>query len=731
MRHPVWMAWTSLRNTGVRWLRRGLIVLAATYALYLMAGNAFLNTALGARALNAKPERFQMHWSSGRTWWPGRVSLRDVVLRGQSRRLVWETRAMRLEGRIALWPLLSRRLHVSDVRADEVHGGVRRVERDLVAPPARAGGWELQFDRIVSASVRRAYFDGLVLEGDGTVQVGFYKQLRGGPMALMPSVVRFRQARLAYAGAEVVREADAQVRFAMDRHRRDEAAGIDKLLKTELAVALKGKTSGVDITIGPDGKGALRLVPGTGMADLDVVFARGRLAPGSRVRWSMPLGGHDATGATRRDALGLALAVDRDIVVKATMPRRDDGRMSLDADLTLRGNDVPLKRFASLLPRASGHVVGDWHFSSLRWLSDMVAQAGWLSFDGAGDVHADVRVAGGRLAAGSRIAVPGVDAVAEVMGNRVRGRARAELQLDAGAQDQLIPRLQVVMEHFQVASSKAPAAVYVQGRDLRLSVNAAGDPARLRDTLEARVTFAGARVPDLRVYNAFLPSAQMRFDGGAGTLSGDLSLDAAGEVGHGTLRVAGRGARMHLAGMQLRGDIDLDLKLRRADLKQRAFVADGSTLRLGNIGFTEPGGESRRGWWARIRLDRARLDVDSPASASGGAEVTMRDVGFLLALFSRQKEYPAWVYKLVDAGQAQVRGRVHWRGDTLVLDRMRAVNDRYEVLARLRLQGAQRQGDLYARWRALSLGVEMRGAQRRFHPVGAKTWYDGRPHYLR
>ena len=515
MRHPVWMAWTSLRNTGVRWLRRGLIVLAATYALYLMAGNAFLNTALGARALNAKPERFQMHWSSGRTWWPGRVSLRDVVLRGQSRRLVWEASAMRLEGRIALWPLLSRRLHVSDVRADEVHGGVRRVERDLVAPPARAGGWELQFDRIASASVRRAYFDGLVLEGDGTVQVGFYKQLRGGPMALMPSVVRFRQARLAYAGAEVVREADAQVRLAMDRHRRDEAAGIDKLLKSELAVALKGKTSGVDITIGPDGKGALRLVPGTGTADLDVVFARGRLAPGSRVRWSMPLGGHDATGTTRRDALGLALAVDRDIVVKATMPRRDDGRMSLDADLTLRGNDVPLRRFASLLPRASGHVVGDWHFSSLRWLSDMVAQAGWLSFDGAGDVHADVRIAGGRLAAGSRIAVPGVDAVAEVMGNRVRGRARAELQLDAGAQDQLIPRLQVVMEHFQVASSKAPAAVYVQGRDLRLSVNAAGDPARLRDTLEARVTFAGARVPDLRVYNAFLPSVQMRFDGGA------------------------------------------------------------------------------------------------------------------------------------------------------------------------------------------------------------------------
>ena len=37
----------------MRWLRRALITLFATYALYLVAGNAFLNTPLGARALNA------------------------------------------------------------------------------------------------------------------------------------------------------------------------------------------------------------------------------------------------------------------------------------------------------------------------------------------------------------------------------------------------------------------------------------------------------------------------------------------------------------------------------------------------------------------------------------------------------------------------------------------------------------------------------------------------------
>jgi hypothetical protein len=102
-----------------------------------------------------------------------------------------------------------------------------------------------------------------------------------------------------------------------------------------------------------------------------------------------------------------------------------------------------------------------------------------------------------------------------------------------------------------------------------------------------------------------------------------------------------------------------------------------------------------------------------------------------LALFSRQKEYPAWVYRLVDAGQARVQGRVQWRDDVLILDRMQASNDRYDMLARLRLQGDQRQGDLYARWRALSVGMDGRGPQRTLHLVRAKTWYDARPHYLK
>lgn len=721
---------TSLRAGGLRWLRRLLVALAALYLLYLLAANVFLNTPLGPSALNRQPERFQMQWASGHSWWPGRVTLREVRLQGQARRVRWQAQAARVQGRIALAALFGRRLHVPWLRADGVEGGVQRVAGELPARPSRDGGWELQFDAIASDSLRRARFDGLELAGQGRAQVGFYKQLRGGPMELMPSTLDFADARLTRDGDEVLRETTLHAGFAIDRHRREDAAGIDKLLKTRLDLKLGGRTSGLNVAVSPQGEVAVKLVPGEGRADIDLGFERGLLKPGGRMQWTMAVAGHDIAGAAREDILGIDVAVDEDIVVKATVPPQADGRLAVEADLRLRGRQVPLRDFASVLPRASGHVVGAWHFDSLRWLSGLFPQAPWLTLDGAGAVSADVQVVDGRLAAGSRIAVPGVDAVAEVMGNRIRGRARADIRLDAGAQGELVPRLQAVMERFDVAAAKAPAAPYVRGRNLRLSVNA-DDGTRLRDTLKARVVFDDASVPDLRVYNPFLPRRHMRFDGGAGFLGGDLSLDAAGNVGHGILRIAGRGTRMFLAGLELRGDVDLGLRLRRADLGQRLFVADGSTLQVRNVSFTEPGGESRSGWWARAQLARARLDVDAPVDAGGQASVTMKDAGFLLALFSRSKDYPAWVYRLVDAGQVQVQGRVQWRDDVLVLDRMQASNDRYEMLARLRLQGSQRQGDLYAQWRALSVGVEMQGAQRKFHLVRARAWYEGRPHYLK
>lgn len=74
-----------------------------------------------------------------------------------------------------------------------------------------------------------------------------------------------------------------------------------------------------------------------------------------------------------------------------------------------------------------------------------------------------------------------------------------------------------------------------------------------------------------------------------------------------------------------------------------------------------------------------------------------------------------------------MQGRVQWQRDTLVLDRIDASEDRFDLQVRLHLRGQNRRGSLYARWGMLSVGAQAEGAQNQFHLLRAKQWYDAQP----
>ena len=723
---------SSLNSRWLRWLWRVLLALVGLYALYLVAGNLFLNTPIGPSTINRKPEKFQMHWDSGSTWWPGQISLSGVKLHGHVRHTQWVIQADSARGRIALLSLLGKELRFPQVWANEVTGSVEKVETEQPVPAPRPGGWTLRFDRIASDSVRGGNLAGLELQGKGSAAFGFTKQLSGGPMEVLPSTARFTDTSLSHGGQEWMRDGVLQVEFSIARHLRAEAPGIEKLRLTDAHLKLDGVTAAMDVSTDMQGKVTVKGIPGKGSVYADLGLARGVLEPGSQLRWQMPLTSTDAKDVVHRDVLETEFSVDQDLRLVAKVPSQAGGVLGLDADLKVRGNQLPLAdfHFRSFLPRTSGHVSGQWHFASLRWLAPLVTEAPWLTLDGAGSVSADLQVVDGKVADGSKFSVPEVAVVAEVMGNRIKGLARADGTFTANAKGQLLPALKIVVEEFNIAANDNLATPYVRGRDLRLDLEAGEDLAALGDSLRARLTFKNASLPDLRVYNRYLPNHHLQIDGGSGMLSGDLRLDAAGDIGEGWIRMAASKARMRVAGIAMRGDLGIDTQLRRLDLAKRNFAVDGSSIRLDNISFSEPDGETRSGWWARIKLPRARMDWDKPLAVEGNAEVSMKDVGFLLSLFSRQRDYPGWVFKLVDAGQAQVTGRVRWRGDTLVLDRVVASNERFELMARMRLRGQQRNGSLYAKWRKLSVGVQMERPKNRFHLIQARQWYDSQPPLL-
>ncbi len=605
-------------------------------------------------------------------------------------------------------------------------------------PPAStlptAPAWTLQFDRIVADQVQALTLRQLQIEGDGQLQLGMFKQLRGGPMELFPSRVTFDNARMRWDNSEVLRNGQLRIEASIARHAPDQARGLALLQLTNALVAVHGDTAALDVTRNAQGRHTVATRAGKGRADGELRWTRGALQPGSQLQWRAPLHDSTRTPAALLGELTAQLQVDQDMRLQVRMPEPADAGLTLDADLRVQGRQLPLQSMRSLLPRTSGHARVHWQLASLSWIPALFPDVDWLTLEGDGLVDADLRIDRGQLGAGSRLQVPHVRAHVGVMGHAIDGQASADLRVDADANGQLRPALVLQMQQFSIAHSDAPTRPFVQGRDLRLDLQTRADArnlATLRDATRAHLVFANARVPDLRAYNRYLPQQQLRFDGGNGVLSGDLQIEPGGRIGKGGLRIGARAARLQFAGLALRGDVDVDLRLQRGDLRAENFRLDASTIQLRNIGFTGPDGQRRDGWWARIVLEDTHMQWRKPIGVDGRVRIQVRDLAFLMSLYARDRSIPNWMLRLVDAGQAQVTGRVHWQDETVIVDRLQARNERFQVDARLRLQGTQRSGSLLARWGMLSAAVGLRGDTPEWHLLRAPQWYQAQPDLLR
>ncbi len=713
-------------NFGGRAARRALVVVAL-YATYLISGNLLLNSGTVRDFVNRKPEKLAAAWSRAWTLYPGHFHAVDLRLAGHLRHTAWTLQADSATGRVALLPLLAKEVRVPRVDATGVAGGASRIDEERLPPPARPGGWTLRFDRVVAADVPFAYVNGVVLEGQGRAEAGFVKVLRGGAMEVLPSHASFVQARISRNGALLAQDAAIDARFAIARHLRAEAPGVRKLEKTDLDASVTAATAGLSIESVPGGKPVLRATGDAGRLDGRIMWKRGELEPGGRLALSVPV--REELGTTLPPSVATVAfeVLPAELRLTADLAPAAGASYHADADLSVRGRTIPVSEMRALAPRTSGHVLANWHFASLAWLAQLLPTSHPVSFDGAGSVRAQLKFSDGEVAPGSVLDVPQVTAVAHALGNRFEGDASATVRFDAAAEGNTEASLDALMREFRISPEDAPDKPFVLGRNLSIEAVTDEKPGELHEKLRARLRFANASVPDLRVYNHYLPATGLRLEGGSGTLSGDLSFRGDGDIGQGELSVSGESVRLDLAGLRLQGDIAVNTKLRRVDLDSRRFDADGSAVTVRRLQVLGPDGPSSSDWWGEITLDKARLDWNRPLAIDGDLRLRMKNVGLLLDVYAQRKELPVWVDKLVGAGEATAQGRIRWHGDTLLLQPFAATNERFDVQARMRMQREQLAGDLFARWGVLSLGVALADGRRDLHLVGARAWFDGQP----
>lgn len=723
-----------------RALRLTWWLLLLAYAAYLLIANLLLNLPLADAVFNRSPERFRVSWSSAISPWPGFVWATDVVVWAHARNTRWQANASSVSARIAMLPLPSRVLRFSVIEAEDFTFEADRVADFMPPREFSPKAWTLDLPRIHSAGVRALRWNDMRLDGVGEVALAMRKQLRGGPLEFLPSTLAMRDTRFTRAGTVLFKDAQIQLGLEMDKHIGAEHPGRAKLALMRIALDIEAAIDAHDLTLAKDNKLTIAARParhtdGLGSLTAGFILDHGELQPGGRLSISMPLSFAIDDGRRDENQLSVQIDVADAISLSAQLPQQADGFAHLDAELRIAQRTLPLDGWAPLLANTSGRVSTRWRFESLRWLSELLVHKPWLDFDGAGELDANLLIAAGHLAPGSRFKLPHMQLVADVLNDRITGRGHASGQLEASADGTSHTQVNVQLDQFQIAPQADPALPFVEGKALTLDLTASGDLAKIKDSMRARVRLRDAQIADLTHYNSYLPKRDMSFVRGRGAFSGDLSLNAQGQVLRGTLGISATDARMRIAKMDMAGNVAIDLRLAESNLdpsklKRRTFNLDGSRIALSRISFLNGAGVTHRDWWTRITLKRAHALWGRPLELDADAAISMKDVGFLLTLFAQKKPFPRWVARLVDDGEAEVTTQLQLRGKSLVLDHLQAENQRFGVRSRLQLAEGQAQGDLLLRWGVLSLGVELADAERDYRMIGAKKWFEGRPDLL-
>ncbi len=153
----------NVKSTIVKILK----VLVAIEIGWLVLGNLFLNTPIGPWAINMKPEKFSMHWESGWTLYPVKVSMQGIRVNIHTWSMDTEIIVDRAETRIRLLPLLSKRLVVDGLKGGTASIILKREVPDGERPePAKPyPGLTIDFRNASVESIDKFVFNELTVSG--------------------------------------------------------------------------------------------------------------------------------------------------------------------------------------------------------------------------------------------------------------------------------------------------------------------------------------------------------------------------------------------------------------------------------------------------------------------------------------------------------------------------------------------------------------------------------------
>lgn len=469
--------------------------------------------------------------------------------------------------------------------------------------------------------------------------------------------------------------------------------------------------------------------------------SRGRLVfEDERVRGELRLAGREISGQLLGEAVSGEMTLDltlNEAALDGSAIDLSGSRLSLSA--AAAGNAEAEQQLGSVLvarvarfahlnepDTRQGRLVLEGMVDRLGFLDAFLPREHGLTLRGRGRLEADLHLGGEQLLAPSHLRVDADDLAVGFLDYQAQGRGELDARLEGEATSPGA-RLSLSLPRFALRREAEEERTWLSGRHLSLVTSTpffSMDPEQVEvDTFTTRVMLPIVEVPDLALYNAYLPeNAGVELLGGRASLEATLELEGLGA--RGDLVLQAFGTELRLVGQRLTGDMRLEARLREGDLAGRRFDASGSLLRLDNITRRDADGQGEAGWWARLVLEEGRLTWAEPLEVNARLGLTMRDSGLLARLFLAGARERDWLGRLLTVRDIRGEARLTMEADGIRLEEARLEGGPLSLLADLAFREERLDGQLFARLGRLAVGVALQDGERTLRFLQPRRWFE-------
>lgn len=369
---------------------------------------------------------------------------------------------------------------------------------------------------------------------------------------------------------------------------------------------------------------------------------------------------------------------------------------------------------------------------NLRFLDFYLAAVPWLKLEGGnGALDIDLTVEGGRLQNGSRLSADVQDLEARWIAHRVRGDGAVRFSVEPD--DAGVPRSGLTVDFVDYAITRDnDGATLLTGSGLQVAaVSPHVDLAQPFSEVALRLELPEATVPDIGVYNAYLPPALgFGLSGGTAKLRAQLRVSTTDELASGDVYLDGDNVSTTLDRIRFNADFGLHGHLAAGDLARGSYDVSGSSLSIRKMHMVD--GANRNvgassGWWADLSVPDGRLSAQDATFLDARVAVKMRDTVPIITLFAATRPIPAWARSALGVRRVSGSARLRFAENTMSIPDFRVTAGNFEVKLRLRSSGSNVRSVLLVKNGALALGLRINGKEREVHPFGAVTWYAAQP----